>query len=63
MSTSVVIRVLTAADRLQKGLGQIVIQEAVESDYGVDSAVRVRVLLSISELFHSLRPPEQQFKE
>lgn len=57
-----VIRVLTAADRIQKGLGQIIIQETVESDYGVESVVRVRVLPSISEFFHSLRPPEQQFK-
>lgn len=55
--------VLTAADRLQRGLGQIVIQETVESCCGVDSNVRVRVLPSICELFHSLRPPQQQFKE
>ncbi|KAG5390118.1 hypothetical protein IGI04_031659 [Brassica rapa subsp. trilocularis] len=36
---------------------------AHSSDYDVDSAVRVRVLPTISKLFHSLRPPEQQFKE
>lgn len=34
-----------------------------KSDYDVDSAVRMRVLPTIYELFHSLRPPEKQFKE